>query len=92
LEKTRPISSKYPKFLRKSANSVADTVQIFGQFPAGKIGRCEITVDLDVIEVRGGRTAATIPGVWPTLAAGCELPGIDGECQRFDRQILDPTF
>ena len=60
-EKTRTISSFSIVFLRKSANSVAETVQIFGHFPGGKNGPCEITVDLDAVEVRGGRTAATIP-------------------------------
>jgi hypothetical protein len=52
-EKTRTISSFSFKFLRKSANSVAETVQIFGHLLAGKIEWREITVDQDVIELAG---------------------------------------
>ena len=91
-EKTRTISSFSIVLLRKSANSSAETVQIFGHFPAGKIDRCEITVDLDVAETREGRTAATIPRHSADARSAAEIPGVDGECRGFDHQIHDPTF
>jgi hypothetical protein len=91
-EKTRTISSFSIVFLRKSANSVAETVQIFAHFPAGKIERHEITVDQDVIETRGGGTAATIPPACGRYAQEVEAYGDDGECRWSDRQIHGPTF
>ncbi|MCL4784599.1 MAG: hypothetical protein KJZ70_16310, partial [Bryobacterales bacterium] len=69
-EKTRTISSFSIVFLRKSANSVAETVQIFGHFPAGKIERREIVVDLKPgQDLRAENPGDDPPGVLPIRAA-----------------------
>ena len=73
-QKTRPISSFSIVFLRKSANSVAETVQIFGHFPARKIERREIAVDLNLVRICGPEIPATIPGLRSIPAARTNSP------------------
>jgi hypothetical protein len=76
-EKTRTISSFSIVLLRKSANSVAKAVQIFGQFLTGKITRHEIVVDLNLVRISRPGTPATIPGRAADTRSAVEAPGDD---------------
>jgi hypothetical protein len=80
-EKTRTVSSFSHEFLRKPANSVAETVQFFGRFPAGKVERRKIAVDLDAVGICEGRTATTPPQRPANNRSAGGLPGVnDGQC------------